>query len=161
MFISIQKNERKTWEIELLIYRIYCWETKNKSFREMRKSQQSKEGVYQHQIRELKQWNCSAQSTQKTIEGMKALSKFFSWSNRNSTFWQIWHLKSLNSYPNCRSCVSQHGAWNIWQDISATAVVAAKKLQQFDFLKNRFHSQLLWLTLILGFFCRSLLCPGL
>lgn len=62
-----EKNERKTWEIELLIYRIYCCETKNKSFREMKrkKSQQSKEGVYQHQIRELKQWNCSAQTAHK------------------------------------------------------------------------------------------------
>lgn len=60
-----------------------------------------------------------AQSTQKRIEGMKALSKFFSWSSRNSTFWQIWHLKSLNSCPNCRSYVSQHEVWNIWRDISA------------------------------------------
>ena len=35
--------------------------------------------------------------------------------------------------------------------------ICSKEKQQFSFLKNRFHSQLLPLTLIFGFFCRIFL----
>lgn len=88
MFISIQKIERKTWEIELLIYRIYCWETKNKSFREMRKKSTIQRRSLSTSDKRTKTMKLlGAKHTQKNrIEGMKALSKFFSWSNRNSTF---------------------------------------------------------------------------
>lgn len=69
---------------------------------------------------------------------MKALSKFFVKFN----FWQIWHLKLLNSKLNCQSHVLTARRFKyLARQISRS--VHNKKTQQFDFLKNRFHSQLL------------------
>lgn len=93
-----KKYKQQHEKIELLIYRIYCWQTKNKSFREMKsrekKSQPSKEGVYQHQISEAQTMKLQAEA-EKKLAGMKALSKFFMRFN----FWQIWHFKFAEFQP--------------------------------------------------------------
>lgn len=159
-----KKIERKTWEIELLIYRIYCWETKNKSFREMRKKSTIQRRSLSTSDKRTKTMKLlGAKHTKKQNRRHESTFEILLVEQQKFNFWQIWHLKSLNSCLNCRSYVSQHEVFlpAIWQYIRAAdgGRERIKSSQQFDFLKNRFHSQLLCLlTLIFGFFCRSLLC---
>lgn len=158
MFTSINKYFRltTTWEnwitnlSDLLLGK--KWKTKI--------SQQSKEGVYQHQITDEKQWNCGLERKKPCNEELKALSKFFV-KELKFNFWQIWHLKLLDSCLNWQSHVSQHEAWNIWQHKSASKPARNEKETKTKnnsaFWKIDFTPNYCLLTLILGFFCRSFL----
>lgn len=131
-----------------LIYRIYCWKRKHELFMKWakKKSRQSKEGVYQHQISEVKQWNRWVQKRENR--------------RHESTFKILHEATEIQLLTNLAFKIVEFLPEPTISCLTARSLkylairIGSGEKQQFSFLKNRFHSQLLPLTLIFGFFCR-------